>query len=484
MRVLKNLQPAKVFYYFEEICKIPHVSFHEKELSDYCVNFAKERGFFCRQDEMGNVLIVADATPGYEDVEPIIMQAHLDMVGDKVPECDIDMEKEPIKIKVDGDFIRAEGTTLGGDDGIAVAYALAILDSDDIPHPRMEVVLTVSEEVGLLGATGMDLSMCKGKRLINVDSEVEGVLTAGCAGGIRIRSEFGISRQKNTGVYCEAVLEGLKGGHSGMEIDKGRANANVLLGRFLLMLREQVKDFGVIELQGGAKENVIPKDGHVRFLIKEDQAALVSKVADAFDREMDMEYGTADPDIHIKLTVGKIVTKEVLDEDSVEKLIVALNNMPNGVQGMSMDLPGLVETSLNLGVAETDENAFVLRFSVRSSVASAKNYLVKKVELLTCALGGKVSFAGEYPAWPYARSSGLRDLCVDIYKKQYGKEPKIDVLHAGLECGILSSKIPGLDCISIGPDMLEIHTPNERLSIRSAARVWEYIKEILAAKQV
>ena len=254
MRVLENLQPAKVFYYFEEICKIPHISFHEKELSDYCVNFAKERGLFCSQDAMGNVLITADATPGYEEAEPIIMQAHLDMVGDKVPECHIDMEKEPIRIKVDGDFIRAEGTTLGGDDGIAVAYALAILDSDDIPHPKMEVVLTVSEEVGLLGASGMDLSMCQGRRLLNVDSEVEGVLTAGCAGGMRIRSAFEIRRETMEGYYFDAVLEGLRGGHSGMEIDKGRANANVLLGRFLLMLKEKAEYTGVVELVGGAGE--------------------------------------------------------------------------------------------------------------------------------------------------------------------------------------------------------------------------------------
>ena len=482
MRVLENLQPAKVFYYFEEICKIPHISFHEKELSDYCVNFAKERGLFCSQDAMGNVLITADATPGYEEAEPIIMQAHLDMVGDKVPECHIDMEKEPIRIKVDGDFIRAEGTTLGGDDGIAVAYALAILDSDDIPHPKMEVVLTVSEEVGLLGASGMDLSMCQGRRLLNVDSEVEGVLTAGCAGGMRIRSAFEIRRETMEGYYFDAVLEGLRGGHSGMEIDKGRANANVLLGRFLLMLKEKAEYTGVVELVGGAKENVIPKDGHVKFLVKETDVDVVSETADAFNQMMGIEYGAADPDIHLRIEGRGVQKADVLDQDSLEKLIAALNNMPNGVQGMSMDLPGLVETSLNLGVVEMDSNMFALRFSVRSSVASAKTYLGKKVELLTQVLGGTASYSGAYPAWPYERNSRFRDLCVEIYKKQYGKEPKIDVLHAGLECGILSSKIPGLDCISIGPDMLEIHTPNERLSISSGARVWEYIKGILAAK--
>lgn len=482
MRVLEGLQPEKVFYYFEEICKIPHVSFHEKNFSDYCVNFAKERGLFCEQDEMGNVLIVADATPGYEEVEPIILQGHLDMVGDKVPECPIDMEKEAIKIKVDGDFIRAEGTTLGGDNGIAVAYALAILDSEDISHPRLEVVLTVSEEVGLLGAAGMDLSKCQGKRLLNVDSEEEGILTAGCAGGARIHCEFPIGRVPMKGVLCKAVLEGLKGGHSGMEIDKGHANANVLLGRFLLMLKKELGYVGIVDLQGGSKENVIPKDGHVDFLVKETDIHEAENAVDAFHAAMKAEFSTADPDIHLKFTTEEVCEKQVLDEVSMGKLVIALNNMPNGVQSMSMDLPGLVETSLNMGVVEMNETAFSVKFSIRSSVASAKNYLGSKVELLARSLGADVMFHGEYPAWPYARDSRFRDICVDIYRRQYGKEPKIDILHAGLECGILSSKIPGLDCISIGPDMFGVHTPNERLSISSAARVWEYIKEILAAK--
>lgn len=491
MRVLEGLQPEKVFYYFEEISKIPHISFHEKELSDYCVNFAKERGYKCRQDAMGNVWIAAPASEGYGEAEPIIMQAHLDMVGDKVPQCGIDMEKEPIQIKRDGEYICAEGTTLGGDDGIAVAYALAILDSDDIPHPEMEVILTVTEEVGLLGATAMDLSMCRGKRLLNVDSEVEGVLTAGCAGGMRIRSEFPITRREMEGYPFEAVLEGLKGGHSGMEIDKGRANANVLLGRFLLMITKELGYIGVLDLKGGAKENVIPKDGRVRFLADAASRDKVSKVVDAFNETMGMEYGLADPDIYLRLddqmaadpSFGqKTVTRKVLDAESLGRILSALNNMPNGVQAMSMDLPGLVETSLNMGVAEMDESQFVLRFSVRSSVASAKNYLGDRVELLTRTLGGTVSYSGAYPAWPYARESKFRDLCVDIFRKQYGRDPKIDVLHAGLECGILSDKIPGLDCISIGPDMIDIHTPKERLSIRSVERVWEYIKAILAAK--
>lgn len=273
MRVLEGLEPVSVFYFFEEICKIPHISYHEQALSDYCVAFAKERKLFYQQDELGNVLIIKEATSGYEKEPAMILQGHLDMVGEKVPGCELDLEKDPIRIRVDGDYICAEGTTLGGDDGIAVAYALAVLDAKDIPHPRLEVVLTVSEEVGLLGATGMDLSLCQGKRLINVDSEVEGVLTAGCAGGVRVNSQIPVSRETKKGLVCELFLEGLKGGHSGMEIDKGRANANVLLGRFLLLLKEKMS-YGLLEMKGGAKENVIPKDGGAVLLV-EDRKSVV-----------------------------------------------------------------------------------------------------------------------------------------------------------------------------------------------------------------
>lgn len=481
MSVLKDLQPASVFRFFEEICGIPHTSYHEKAISDYCVNFAKERGLFCQQDEMGNVLIVGEATPGYEQEETVILQGHLDMVGDKVPECPIDLEKDPIQIKVDGDYICAEGTTLGGDNGIAVAYALAILDAKDIPHPRMEVVLTVSEEVGLLGATAMDLSMCKGRRLINVDSEEEGVLTVGCAGGVRVHCDIPVIREMKKGLSCQFTLTGLQGGHSGVEINKGRSNANILLGRLLLLLSEQM-EYSLVAAKGGAKENVIPKDGSITVLIKAAQMEVVRTVMDKFHAQMAAEYGTADPDIRLELSVGEETEVSAVDAASLGKIITVLNVAPNGVQSMSADLPGLVETSLNLGVMELMEEKMHLRFSIRSSVASAKEQLVKKVRLLIQAVGGTSQLFGDYPAWPYERNSKLRDLCIEVFKNHYGYEPKVDVLHAGLECGILSGKLPGLDCISMGPNMMDVHTPRERLGISSVARIWEYLKGILAAK--
>ena len=482
MRVLEGLEPVSVFYFFEEICKIPHISYHEQALSDYCVAFAKERKLFYQQDELGNVLIIKEATSGYEKEPAMILQGHLDMVGEKVPDCELDLEKDPIRIRVDGDYICAEGTTLGGDDGIAVAYALAVLDAKDIPHPRLEVVLTVSEEVGLLGATGMDLSLCQGKRLINVDSEVEGVLTAGCAGGVRVNSQIPVSRETKKGLVCELFLEGLKGGHSGMEIDKGRANANVLLGRFLLLLKEKMS-YGLLEMKGGAKENVIPKDGGAVLLVDSTKVELLEKTIDEFHSQMKAEYGTADPNIHLNLVLKEEKEGAVLDEASLDRTLKALNLAPDGVQAMSMDLPGMVETSLNLGVLELAGEILTLRFSIRSSIAAAKEQLVKKLGLLTELLGGNMTLAGDYPSWPYARESRLRDLAVRIFKEQYGKELKIEVIHAGLECGILSSKIPGLDCISIGPDMVDIHTPKEKLSISSVARTWKYLLALLAEKE-
>ena len=447
MNILQDLEPAKVFGFFEKICSIPHTSFHEKALSDYCVAFAKERNLYYEQDKMGNVLIVAEATEGYEDMPTVMLQGHLDMVGDKTAKCNLDLEKDGLKLYIEGDYIRAKGTTLGGDDGIAVAYALTILDDKSISHPRLEVVLTVCEEVGLLGATAMDLSSCRAKRLINVDSEVEGILTAGCAGGIRVCSEIPMQKTSRQGIVTTVSLEGLLGGHSGMEIDKGRANANVLLGRFLLQLHQQV-DYDLISINGGAKENVIPKTGSVSLLIKESDIKTTYEVMNQFTSHMSSEYGTADPGIHLimKQSNDVPVEKEVLDKDSLNKIIAALNTMPNGVQAMSMDLPGLVETSLNMGVIELDNDVFRMRFSIRSSLPSAKEYILSKVTYFTQILGGWVSFAGEYPAWPYERNSEFRDICIDIYKKQYGKEPQIQLMHVGLECGIIADKLPGIDC--------------------------------------
>lgn len=483
MSALTGLEPASVFYYFEEICGIPHTSHHEKALSDYCVQFAKAHGLACRQDEMGNLLIKAPATPGYEKEPGLILQGHLDMVGDKTADCPLDLEKDAIHPVVDGGYVCAEGTTLGGDDGIAVAYALAVLDSKDIPHPALEVVLTVCEEVGLLGASAMDFSDLEGRMLVNIDSEEEGVLTAGCAGGRRVECHLPIARVPVTGTAVKADVIGLVGGHSGTEIHKGRANAIALLGRWLTLLTENGVDYAALALSGGAKENVIPKESNITLVLPAGITEGVHTAAAQFAAQVQAEYGTADPAIRLQLTEQGCGAFSALDADSTQRLRKALLLMPWGVQAMSMDVPGLVETSLNLGVAEMDEQEAILRFSIRSSVPSAKELLCCKVQTLTELLGGGVRFHGDYPAWTYARESALRDRCVAVYEAQYGEKPQIAAMHAGLECGILSGKIEGLDCISFGPNLLHVHTPNERADIASVARVWEYLKAILAYKE-
>ena len=401
------------------------------------------------------------------------------MVGDKLPTCPIDMEKEPIQIMVEGDYITADGTTLGGDDGIAVAYGLALLDSKDIPHPRLEVVLTVSEETGLEGAHAVNLDSCKAKRLLNIDSEEEGVFTVGCAGGMRVNCSIPVETTEDKGIYCEVKTSGLLGGHSGIEIHKGRINGNVILGRFFLFLKGKV-EFEIVEMSGGVKDNVIPKNAVASFLVKDVDA--LKAALEVFNGQLNAEYGTADPDAKLVLSVGEERECAVLTACSKEKVLTALNGVPNGVQAMSQDLPGLVETSLNMGVMKLDGTELMMSFSLRSSVVTAKEYLASKLTQLTEMLGGTTKYRGDYPAWPYARESKLRDLCLEIYKDQYGKDAKVEIIHAGLECGILSGKIEGLDCISIGPNMFDVHTPDEKISISSITRVWEFIKAVLAYK--
>lgn len=479
MNPFEHLEPRSVFHYFGEICQIPHTSHHEKQLSDYCAQFAKDRNLFYKQEESGNIIIVSEATPGYEKRDTVILQGHLDMVDDKTASCTLNLEKDSIPVKVEGDFIATEGTTLGGDDGIAIAYALALLDANDIPHPRLEVIFTVCEEVGLLGASSIDLSICRGRRLINIDSEIEGILTVGCAGGRRAFCHIPVTRSVQKGMLCELTLSDLLGGHSGLEIHKGRANAISLLGRFFLHLKKYAR-FSLISMSGGSKENVIPKKGTALFLISPDEANNVKKAVADFSDSMKKEFGTTDPDISVSLHILSETEKNALTEASQNAVLTAVSLIPAGVQAMNADLPGTVETSINPGVMELLEEELLIRASIRSSVSSAKESLCEKIQHLTSYLGGWTEFQGDYPAWPYARESNLRDKCIEVFRHQYKKDPELQTIHAGLECGIFSSKLPDLDCISFGPDQLDVHTPMERLRISSVERVWEYLKALLA----
>lgn len=478
MMLSEKLYPQRVFYYFEQIAAIPHGSRNTKAISDFLVNFAKEHNLVWYQDENNNVVIVKEASAGYEAAEPIIIQGHMDMVCEKEKGVDIDFEKDGLKLYIDGDFLKAEGTTLGGDDGIAVAYALALLDSQEIAHPKLEVVITVDEEIGMLGAEAIDLSMLTGHTMLNIDSDVEGSFLTGCAGGMAVNVTLPIKRVMQSGEKVALTITGLEGGHSGSEIDKEHGNANILMGRLLRALFEETP-FGIISLAGGLKDNAIPRECVTELLVPQENVNLVKEIADKLDIELKKEFMTADPSVCIEFEdLGK-KEERILDFGSVSRVIFYLRSVPNGVQHMSQVMHGLVETSLNLGIMELKEDALHTVTSIRSSVGTRKADLLDRVTAIVELLGGEAEVEGDYPAWEYKQDSSLRPQIAKVYKQLYGKDPVFETIHAGLECGLLSEKIKNLDCVSFGPDNFDIHTPKERLSISSTGRVWDFIVEFL-----
>lgn len=478
MRVCEQLKPEKVFEYFEAICQIPHGSGNTKAISDYCVDFAKAHGLTWYQDDSNNVVIVKEGSKGYENSEPIIIQGHMDMVCEKENDVDIDFEKDGLKLYVDGDFLKAKGTTLGGDDGIALAYAFAILDDDTLEHPPLEVVITVDEEIGMLGAEAIDLSMLKGKKLLNIDSDEEGIFLTSCAGGLCADCAIPVVRTSQEGTLYEVKVSGLQGGHSGSEIHKERGNAIMLMGRVLNDLGKECS-FSIESLSGGLKDNAIPRETTCRILMEEGQETEFVKLVSELDAELKKEYHTSDKDITVSCTRLETGSYEVLNPASVVKVLFMLRTVPCGVQHMSMDIEGLVETSLNAGIMKLENDMFSLCFSVRSSVTSRKYEVTDRLNFITEFLGGEVTVSGDYPAWEYKAESPLRELMAGTYRELFNEEPKIQAIHAGLECGILSGKIEGLDCISFGPNNYDIHTPKERLSISSTEKIWKLLVEFL-----
>ena len=481
MAVTEGLKPEKVFYYFEKICGIPHGSGNVGRLSDYLAEFASDRGLYCIQDEWKNIIIVKEAAQGYETEPPIILQGHMDMVAVKKPDADIDMASQGLRLAVEGDYLYAEDTSLGGDDGIAVAYALAILEDEEILHPRLEVIVTVDEETGMDGAKKLDVSGLQGRRMLNLDSEEEGVILAGCAGGARVDWTLPVRREQREGCLFALRIKGLAGGHSGCEIHKERGNANCCLGRTLYELNE-VLEIRLAELTGGLADNAIPREAEAVFLIPEEGEELLRRQVGRLEAELRYELQTKDPGVFVELERLPIgCCSCVVGEDSA-RLIGLLFGAPDGVQAMSADIEGLVETSLNLGIVKLAREAVGMQFSVRSSLESAKGAVIKKLENLARMAGASCQVRGDYPGWAYQKASPFRDLAAEVYRRMYGREPRIEAIHAGLECGILAHKMPGLECISIGPDMKDIHTTEERLSISSVERVWDYVIEILKQK--
>lgn len=467
MGVLKNLKPERVFYYFEEICKIPHGSGDTSKISDFCERFAIEHKLEYVREEIGNVIIKKSATSGKEDSLPVIIQGHLDMVCEKNPDVVFDFYNDSIEVNTDGVFVFANGTTLGGDDGIAVAMALAILESNDIVHPALEVLFTVDEETGMYGAGALDGSLFKGNRLINIDSEEEGVFTVSCAGGVRAELTVPVTFEDNSMPCYKITVDGLQGGHSGVEIHKGRLNANKVSASLLLDLG----DVRIVSINGGLKDNAIPAHSQIIVATEMDIENVASEFA---------EKNRIETDNNLTVSVVKTNTYDkAMSFNSSKKVADFLHNVPNGIVKWSDDIEGLVETSLNLGVLKTEENCVSASFALRSSVNAEKMALLDKLEAFVKDFDGEIFSEAHYPAWEYKKDSVLRDTMVRVYEEMYGDEPQVVAIHAGLECGLLCEKIENLDAVSIGPNMMDIHTPREKISVASVERVYKYLLRLL-----
>ena len=472
---LAGLEPASVFGYFEEICAIPHGSRNTRQISDYLVNFAKSHDLRYIQDDSDNVIIFADATPGYEDHPAIILQGHMDMVCEKDADCTIDMSAEGLDVTHDGNVVYARGTTLGADNGIAVAMGLAILADNTIPHPPIELLITSDEEIGLLGAAAADLSELKGKSLINLDSEGEGVFTVSCAGGCVANISLPVDRHAVYGPCIRLVVDGLQSGHSGADIHRNRANANKVMGEFMSRI-QKLMPLCLTSLAGGAKDNVIPGSCQATLVAMGINLERINGIAEQLQTEVREQFD--EPNATVQAFDVDALGGNSLSTQSTAKVIELLCAAPNGVQSWSQDIDGLVQTSLNMGVVKLGDRMNVT-LSVRSSVNAEKQELLQQLKKLAEMFEADYAEDGAYPAWEFKKESHLRDVMVATYRELFGKEAKVEAIHAGLECGLFTEKIPGLDCVSIGPQMHDIHTSRERLEIGSTQRTWEFLLAVL-----
>lgn len=469
----KDLEPKDVFHWFYELNQIPRCSDNEKKVSDWLLNFAKERNLDAWQDEALNVVIHKKATKGYEDSKTVILQGHMDMVCEKTKDSSHDFTCDPIDMYVEDGFLKARGTTLGGDDGIAVAFCLAILDSDTIEHPPIEVVFTTAEETSMVGANGLKADHLSGSYLLNIDSEEEGIFLAASAGGTNMHATFKKEYEENSKDGLEIVLDGFKSGHSGMEIDKGRASAIKVMAR--LLNEVNCEKLRLAEISGGSKHNAIPSSA--RAVIAHDDVNAVKEAMEKLFEEIKSEYKVEEP--NMKLTIKEAKPEKVFTKDLTNDVIRFLILVPHGVIYMSKDVPGLVATSANMAIIKEDDNEINTTISVRSSIMSTLEEICKKIELINLLCHAKTSQDQGYPAWEFDPSDTLRNTALKAYKKCSGKDAKISAIHAGLECGILKQILPHTEMISFGPNLYEVHTPNERMDIESVKRVWEFTKEFL-----
>lgn len=480
-KVVEGLQPEKVFKYFAELSNVPRGSGNEKAVSDYLVAFAKEHSLEVIQDQACNVIIKKPGTAGYENSPAVIIQGHMDMVCEKTADSTHDFLKDPLKLRVDGEWLYATDTTLGADDGIAVAMGMAIAASDNIPHPPIELLVTTAEETGMDGALALNSANITGNTLINIDSEEEGILTVSCAGGCTAQLSMPISWEKvpEKAVALTIDIDGLLGGHSGMEINKGRANANKLLGRLLYKACPKAR---LVSVDGGSKHNAIPRDAHATVVVDSADEAALKELAAGLEKTLKKEYKTADPGIRITVNPAKSMPDKVMTGQCGKNTSLLLYLIPDGVQSMSMDIPGLVESSLNLGVVKTADEAVEMSSALRSCVGSIKENIYTCIEAIAALTDAAVSTQGEYPEWQYDPDSRLREICIEQYENLFGEKPEIAAIHAGLECALFAEKFNGrLDMISVGPTMIGVHTAEEHLSILSTERTWNYLLAVLKA---
>lgn len=476
--ILANLEPKSLFKFFGEILSIPRPSKHEEKMTEYLVNWAKERNLEYVSDEIGNVIIRKGATKGKENSPWVCLQSHIDMVCEKNSDKVFDFEKDAIVPKIEGEWLKADGTTLGADDGIGVATALAILDANDIEHGPIECLFTVDEETGLSGAEALSADVLKSRILLNLDSEDEGEIFIGCAGGIDTVAKLPYDKEETPDAPAfKIMVKGLKGGHSGDDINKGLACANKLLNRILWSLDKEM-DLRLSCFEGGNLRNAIAREANATFVVAQADVELMKEIVEKFAVDLKYEFRTTEPDMEITLSEAE-KPAFVVDMLSQDNLLNVLYACPHGVLAMSREIPGFVETSTNLASVKMKEDHFFITTSQRSSVESAKYAAAYRVESCFLLAGADVEHGDGYPGWAPNPESKILKIAVDAYKKLFNKEPIVRAIHAGLECGLIGEKYPGMDMISYGPTLRGVHSPDERLEIKTVELYWKHTLEIL-----
>ena len=478
---LSELKPESVFYYFSEICKVPRPSKKEEKIISYLENFAAEQKLEIKKDEVGNILIKKPATPGKENLKTVVLQSQGDMVCEKNNEVEHDFLADPIETIIDGEWLKAKGTTLGADNGIGVATELAILAANDIEHGPIECLFTIDEETGLTGAFALKEGFMSGDILLNLDSEDEGELFIGCAGGIDSVGEFHYREVPvPTGYFFFRVdVKGLKGGHSGGDIHLGRGNANKILNRFLSQTAKKY-DMYICEVNGGNLRNAIPREAYAICAVPHDAKEPVRVDLNIFIADIENEFAVSEPDLKLTLQ-SETPRKTAIDQDTSSRLLKTLYAVPHGVYAMSQDIPGLVETSTNLAsIKMIDNKKIKIETSQRSSILSARNDMANTVRAAFELGGARVSFGEGYPGWKPNPHSEILEIAVASYKRLFGVDAKVKAIHAGLECGLFLDKYPGLDMISFGPTLTGVHSPDERMHIPSVEKFWNHLLDVLA----